>query len=226
MEIERIVRCAVPQPAMGDARDGLGAGPGGAGGPGLRHPAILHEAELRTLVHHRAIAFGKLARFRAVDDDLRDGELAVERFTARFEIDCACQALQLFGERAVGGRHGDEFAQRCRARGSIGSGESELGLRRLGGKGLGHLLLHEDRSVFGDDLVRHFGLGEDDRRGGIRFLCHGPGTLDPGKRKNCSSGDTRACGKRSFEHETDTFGGEHLSQAGINRAFLASLSDP
>ena len=134
--------------------------------------------------------------------------------------------MQLFGERTVGGSCGDEFAQACGAGGIVVGGKFEHGVCRLFGKGLGHFLLDEDRSGCRDDLVRHGRVFESDRQGGIRFLRHGTGTLYPGKRKKGGGSDTRARGKRSFEHETDTFGGEYLSQAGIFRALIASLSDP
>ena len=93
MEIKRIGGFAVPQPAMRDGGDLLGFDPcrRPAGNPG--HPAIFYERELRALIDDAAIIGRKLVGLRAVDYNLSDGQLAGDRFTARFKIDGAGKAF-------------------------------------------------------------------------------------------------------------------------------------
>lgn len=61
----------------------------------LRHNAAANERKLAALRQYAAIAGGKATRTGAVDNDMRDGELAIKRFAVGLEIDAIGEATQL-----------------------------------------------------------------------------------------------------------------------------------
>ena len=95
VEEGRIARFALPQSLMRDLRNCDRAFPRCRAGGRLRHAVPAHEGELPLLAHHAAIGLGEAAILGAVDDHLRDRQLAIELLAARLEIDRTGKAVQL-----------------------------------------------------------------------------------------------------------------------------------
>ena len=171
---------------MRDARDLAGAFPRRRTAADVGHAAVLHEGELRALVDDAAIARGENARIGAVDDDLRNRQLAGEWFTARFEIDRAGEALHFGRERLGRVRFAHQLVKRGGARivGNFG-----FGLHGLFRERLDHFLGYKNR---------HCLVGQSSLRLLDGFACAGEGARTLGACK----GKGQACGNRCRAGET------------------------
>ena len=98
MEEQRALRSVFPATLMCDAGHGHRLAPVGRSGLHLGQLVVVHEGELRGLLDHAAIGGGETTGLGAVDDHATDGQLAIKRFIARFEVDGAGKAAQLFGD--------------------------------------------------------------------------------------------------------------------------------
>ena len=114
-------RNLLPHAIASDRSDRDGALPCAAVARRGRHVAMVDEGKLARLADDAADRIGKTTRGGAVDDRLRDGELAVQRLALRLIIDRGSKAIALFVACRRGGTVGNEIVERLRQlRGRVG----------------------------------------------------------------------------------------------------------
>ena len=93
MKEERAFNRAFPAIVHRNLGNCHGVAPVLLSGPDWRHFAAAHEGKLAALKNHAANAVRKARGFDTGQNDTGHGELALQRFALRFEIDGAGKAL-------------------------------------------------------------------------------------------------------------------------------------